>query len=88
MLKNPQIILLDEPTSALDSFSEEEVTKAFNNLFKGRTVIVIAHRLQTVKKADRIIVLDHGQIVEEGNHDSLVKSGGVYAKMLELQSGF
>lgn len=88
MLKNPQIILLDEPTSALDSFSEEEVTKAFNNLFEGRTVIVIAHRLQTVKKADRIIVLDHGKIVEEGNHESLVKSGGVYAKMLELQSGF
>ncbi len=49
---------------------------------------MIAHRLQTVKKADRIIVLDHGKIVEEGNHDSLVKSGGVYAKMLELQSGF
>lgn len=88
MLKNPQIILLDEPTSALDSFSEEEVTKAFNNLFQWRTVIVIAHRLQTVKKADRIIVLDHGKIVEEGNHESLVKSGGVYAKMLELQSGF
>lgn len=88
MLKNPQIILLDEPTSALDSFSEEEVTKAFNNLFQWRTVVVIAHRLQTVKKADRIIVLDHGKIVEEGNHDSLVKSGGVYAKMLELQSGF
>lgn len=88
MLKNPQIILLDEPTSALDSFSEEEVTKAFNNLFQWRTVIIIAHRLQTVKKADRIIVLDHGKIVEEWNHDSLVKSGGVYAKMLELQSGF
>lgn len=88
MLKNPKIILLDEPTSALDSFSEEEVTKAFNNLFQWRTVIVIAHRLQTVKKADRIIVLDHGKIVEEWNHDSLVKSGGVYAKMLELQSGF
>lgn len=86
MLKNPQIILLDEPTSALDSFSEEEVTKALNNLFESRTVIIIAHRLQTVKKADRIIVLDHGKIVEEGNHESLVKSGGVYAKMLELQS--
>lgn len=88
MLKNPQIILLDEPTSALDSFSEEEVTKAFNNLFEWRTVIIIAHRLQTVKKADRIIVLDHGKIVEDGNHESLVAKGGVYAKMLELQSGF
>lgn len=88
MLKNPDIIILDEPTSALDSFSEEEVTKAFNNLFEWRTVIIIAHRLQTVKKADRIIVLDHGKVVEEGNHESLVQSGGVYAKMLELQSGF
>lgn len=88
MLKNPDIVILDEPTSALDSFSEEEVTKALNNLFEWRTVIIIAHRLQTVKKADRIIVLDHGKVVEEGNHDSLVKSGGVYAKMLELQSGF
>lgn len=88
MLKNPQIILLDEPTSALDSFSEEEVTKAFNNLFEWRTVIVIAHRLQTVKNADRIIVLDQGKIVEEGNHNSLVEKGGVYAKMLELQSWF
>lgn len=88
MLKNPDIIILDEPTSALDSFSEEEVTKALNNLFERRTVIIIAHRLQTVKKADRIIVLDHGNVVEDGDHDSLVKSGGVYAKMLELQSWF
>jgi len=58
MLKNPEIILLDEPTSALDSFSEEAVTQAMNNLFKDRTVVVIAHRLQTVKSADDIIVLD------------------------------
>jgi len=58
MLKDPEIILLDEPTSALDSFSEEAVTEAMNNLFRGRTVIIIAHRLQTVKHADDIIVLD------------------------------
>jgi ABC-type multidrug transport system fused ATPase/permease subunit len=57
--------LLDEPTSALDSFSEDEVTKALNNLFANRTVIIIAHRLQTVKNADRIIVLEKGNIVEE-----------------------
>jgi ABC-type multidrug transport system fused ATPase/permease subunit len=88
LLKNPKIILLDEPTSALDSFSEEEVTKAFNNLFTWRTVIIIAHRLQTVKHADRIIVLERGQVIEEWNHTSLVQSGWVYAKMLELQSGF
>jgi len=62
MLKNPEIILLDEPTSALDSFAEEEVTKALNNLFQGRTVIIIAHRLQTVKHADEIIVLGENAI--------------------------
>lgn len=88
MLKNPEIILLDEPTSALDSFSEEAVTQAMNNLFKDRTVVVIAHRLQTVKSADDIIVLDAWKIIERGNHRQLVKLGGHYTKMLELQSGF
>ena len=87
-IKNPEIIILDEPTSALDSFSEEKINIAFHNLFQGRTVIVIAHRLQTVKEADDIIVLDHGTIVERGNHVELVEKGGVYAKMLDLQSGF
>ncbi len=87
-IKNPEIIILDEPTSALDSFSEEKINRAFHNLFQGRTVIVIAHRLQTVKEADDIIVLDHGAIVERGSHTALVEKNGVYAKMLELQSGF
>ncbi|MDD2917122.1 MAG: ABC transporter ATP-binding protein [Candidatus Gracilibacteria bacterium] len=87
-IKNPEIIILDEPTSALDSFSEEKINIAFHNLFQGRTVIVIAHRLQTVKEADDIIVLEHGTIVERGNHSGLVEKKGVYAKMLELQSGF
>jgi ABC-type multidrug transport system fused ATPase/permease subunit len=64
MLKNPSIILLDEPTSALDSFSEEQITKAMHNLFEGRTVIIIAHRLQTVKHADKILVFEDGKIVE------------------------
>ncbi|MDD5376832.1 MAG: ABC transporter ATP-binding protein [Candidatus Gracilibacteria bacterium] len=87
-IKNPEIIILDEPTSALDSFSEEKINIAFHNLFSGRTVIVIAHRLQTVKEADDIIVLEHGTIVERGNHSELVERNGIYAKMLELQSGF
>jgi ABC-type multidrug transport system fused ATPase/permease subunit len=87
-LKNPEIIVLDEPTSALDSFSEDSVTKAMNELFVGSTVINIAHRLQTVKKADHIIVLDAGKIVEEGTHGDLVRSGGTYARMLDMQSGF
>lgn len=94
MLKDPSIILLDEPTSALDSFAEEEVTKAMNNLFQWRTVIIIAHRLQTVKHADEIIVLWSEkekvgtQILERGNHEELVAKWWFYAKMLELQSGF
>ena len=88
MLKNPQIILLDEPTSALDSFSEEEVTKALENLFQWKTVIIIAHRLQTVKKADSIIVLEWWKVVEQWSHHQLVKHWWQYAKMLELQSGF
>jgi ABC-type multidrug transport system fused ATPase/permease subunit len=87
-LKNPEIILLDEPTSALDSFSEESVTEAMENLFKGRTVIIIAHRLQTVKHADIIYLLEDGQVVEEGNHDALLAMNGRYAKMVEMQSGF
>ncbi len=87
-LKDPKIIILDEPTSALDSFSEEQITKAMQNLFENRTVIVIAHRLQTVKHAHRILVLENGKILEDGNHESLIKKDWKYAKMLELQSGF
>jgi len=87
-LKDPKIIILDEPTSALDSFSEEQITYAMHNLFKKRTVIIIAHRLQTVKEADDIILLENGKIKERGNHKELVKLNGQYKKMLDLQSGF
>ncbi len=88
MLKNPNIILLDEPTSALDSFNEEQISIALHNLFKGKTVIVVAHRLQTVKQADRILLFEQGQILEEWTHDELVKLWWKYKKMLDLQSGF
>jgi ABC-type multidrug transport system fused ATPase/permease subunit len=87
-LKDPKIIILDEPTSALDSFSEEQISLAMRNLFKGRTVIIIAHRLQTVKHADRIIVLDNWKIIEDWTHSELIKSKWQYAKMLKLQSWF
>ncbi|MBC7498520.1 ABC transporter ATP-binding protein [Candidatus Gracilibacteria bacterium] len=87
-LKDPGIILLDEPTSALDSFSEEAITEALDTLFKNRTVVIVAHRLQTVRKADDIIVLEGGAVVERGNHTELVAKGGIYNRMLELQSGF
>ena len=86
-LKDPEIILLDEPTAALDSYSEQKVAKAFERLFTGRTVIVIAHRLQTVKSADDIIVLEKGNIVERGTHRQLLKLGGKYAGMVDIQSG-
>jgi ABC-type multidrug transport system fused ATPase/permease subunit len=87
-LKDPEIILLDEPTSALDSFSEEAITVALDELFKDRTVIIVAHRLQTVRKADDILVLEWGQVVERGTHSDLVEKWGIYNRMLELQSGF
>lgn len=88
MLKNPNIILLDEPTSALDSFNEEQISIALHNLFKWRTVVVVAHRLQTVKAADIIHYMDHGKIIESGTHSELSAAGGRYAKMLDLQTGF
>ncbi|MDA9129321.1 ATP-binding cassette domain-containing protein, partial [Candidatus Gracilibacteria bacterium] len=87
-LKDPKIIILDEPTSALDSLSEKKITEAMHNLFKNRTVIVIAHRLQTVKHADNIIVIKSGHVLERGKHDELVKQDGFYKEMLDLQSGF
>jgi ABC-type multidrug transport system fused ATPase/permease subunit len=86
MLKNPNIILLDEPTSALDSFNEELINIALHNLFTGKTVLVVAHRLQTVKQADRILLFEQGKLIEDGNHNQLVKLNGQYKKMLDLQS--
>ena len=85
MLKNPPLLLLDEATSALDAESERMVQAALESAMKGRTTLVIAHRLATVQKADRIIVIDHGKRVEEGNHAALVALGGVYAQLAALQ---
>ena len=88
MLKNPNIILLDEPTSALDSFNEEEISQALNNLFKWKTVIIVAHRLQTVKSADRILLFEDWKVIEDWTHQSLIRKNWKYKKMLDLQSGF
>jgi subfamily B ATP-binding cassette protein MsbA len=85
LLKNSPILILDEATSELDTESEQLVQKALANLMAGRTVIVIAHRLSTVRRADKIVVLDHGRIQEMGTHQDLLRQEGIYRRLHELQ---
>ncbi|RXR27273.1 ATP-binding cassette domain-containing protein [Sphingobium fluviale] len=85
MLRNAPILLLDEATSALDSRSEHLVQQAIERLMHGRTTIVIAHRLSTVRSADRIVVMDQGRIAEHGSHDALMQQGGLYARLASVQ---
>ncbi len=84
-VSNPSILVLDEATSSIDSTSEKLIQKATNKITKGRTSIVIAHRLATIKKADKIIVMDKGEIVEQGSHKELLKQKGYYSKLYEIQ---
>tara|TARA_B100000886_G_scaffold326626_1_gene273312 strand:+ start:7261 stop:9003 length:1743 start_codon:yes stop_codon:yes gene_type:complete len=88
LLKNPSILILDEATSALDSESEKLVQEAMHVLMKGRTSIVIAHRLSTIKNADFILVLDNGQIIEQGTHQELQKNEGLYKQLSDMQFNF
>ncbi|MBX2846483.1 MAG: ATP-binding cassette domain-containing protein [Saprospiraceae bacterium] len=85
LLKNPPILILDEATSALDAESEHLVQEALEVLMENRTTLIIAHRLSTVRKADKILVLEHGKIVEQGNHDQLLQQAGVYGNLVSLQ---
>ena len=85
ILRNAPILLLDEATSALDAESEGLVQKALEGVMRDRTTVVIAHRLATIQRADRILVLDKGRIIEEGTHQALLRSGGLYARLAERQ---
>lgn len=86
VLRNPQILILDEATSALDSNSEKMIQEAMIDVLKGRTAVIIAHRLSTIKNADTIVVLKDGKIIEQGNHEDLLKINGEYSRFVSLQS--
>jgi subfamily B ATP-binding cassette protein MsbA len=86
VLKNPPIMILDEATSALDTESEKFVQVALENMMQNRTSIVIAHRLSTIQKADTIIVMQKGEIVEQGTHAELLAKDGMYSKLVLMQS--
>jgi ATP-binding cassette subfamily B protein len=85
-LRDAQVLILDEPTAALDARAEYEVFQRFSELTEGKMALLISHRFSTVRMADRIVVLEDGRIVEEGNHDRLIALGGRYSEMFELQA--
>jgi ABC-type multidrug transport system fused ATPase/permease subunit len=85
IIRNPSILILDEATSSLDTESEQQVQKALEKLMLGRTTIVIAHRLSTVQKATRIAVMSGGRIIQEGTHEELMKQGGLYQELYNMQ---
>jgi ATP-binding cassette subfamily B protein len=86
LLINPRILILDEATASVDTETEKEIQKALDNLVAGRTTIAIAHRLSTLRKADRLVVMHKGQIVEEGSHDELINLQGSYWRLYEAQA--
>jgi ATP-binding cassette subfamily B protein len=86
LLINPRILILDEATASVDSETEKEIQKALENLVQGRTTIAIAHRLSTLQRADRLVVLDRGQVVEEGTHDALMALEGAYYNLYQAQA--
>jgi ATP-binding cassette subfamily B protein len=85
ILTDPKILILDEATSSIDTRTEQQIQSAMDNLMKGRTSFIIAHRLSTIKNADLILVMDHGDIVEQGTHEGLLQKDGFYAKLYNSQ---
>jgi ATP-binding cassette subfamily B protein len=86
LLINPRILILDEATASVDTETEQEIQKALDNLVQGRTTIAIAHRLSTLNKADRLVVMEQGVVVEEGDHDTLMARQGAYYRLYEAQA--
>jgi ABC-type multidrug transport system fused ATPase/permease subunit len=86
LLKDPPVLILDEATASVDTATEKQIQMALDHLLAGRTSIVVAHRLSTVRKADKIAVVESGRILELGNHESLIRSGGLYSKLWSIQS--
>ncbi|MDC7234927.1 MAG: ATP-binding cassette domain-containing protein, partial [Spirochaetales bacterium] len=86
LLKNPRILILDDSTSAVDADTEALIKKAMDELITGRTTFIIAHRIQTLKQADTILVLDKGRIVQQGNHEQLIAVDGFYQEVFNLQT--
>ena len=86
VLANPKILILDEATASVDTETEKAIQQSLNLLVKGRTTLSIAHRLSTLRDADRLVVIDNGKIVEEGTHEELTEEQGIYFKLMELQT--
>jgi ABC-type multidrug transport system fused ATPase/permease subunit len=86
LIRDPEVLILDEPTSSLDAVSEQQVQDALKSASKGRTTIIVAHRLASVRNADNIVVFDSGRVVEQGTHSELVQLGGLYASMAKAQA--
>ena len=87
LITDPRILIFDEATSALDYESERVIQENMRRIAQGRTVLVIAHRLSTVRRADRIVTIERGRLVEDGSHDDLIRTGGRYASLHRLQAG-
>jgi ABC-type multidrug transport system fused ATPase/permease subunit len=87
VLKNAPVLILDEPTSSIDSRTEAVILDALEQLMEGRTTLIVAHRLSTLRRADRILVINAGEVVEQGTHESLVAAGGLYTLLNSLQGG-